>query len=102
MATSGDYQNYYMDGDERVSHIVDPRTGYPAGSSLASVSVVAETCAFADAWATALTVLGPDEGLRVAEDEELTVLFITREADGSFRPHASERFEAAFGSGGLL
>ena len=63
MATSGDYRiNFVVDG-KRYSHTIDPRTGKPVEHDLASVSVVADSCMKADAWATAINVLGPDQGL---------------------------------------
>jgi len=79
MATSGDYHNYFDFDGERFSHEIDPRTGKPIQHTLASVTVVADTCTEADAWATALLVLGPTEGLEVAKSEKLAVLFLVRE-----------------------
>jgi thiamine biosynthesis lipoprotein len=81
MATSGDYRNYFEVDGVRYSHTIDPRTGRPIQHSLASVSVVTETCMEADAWATALNVLGPDEGKQLAEQQGLSVLLIRREGD---------------------
>ena len=97
MATSGDYRNYREVGGRRVSHIIDPRTGRPIEHHLASVSVVLPTAADADAWATALSVLGPDEGLRVADERGLAALLLVRAADGRFeqRPSALWRARAA-------
>ena len=93
MATSGDYRNFVGEGAQRRSHSIDPRTGRPVAHSLASVSVVAADCASADAWATALTVLGPEEGFEIAEKEGIVAFFLVRENDGSF----SEKTTAAFG-----
>ncbi|NNL67202.1 MAG: FAD:protein FMN transferase, partial [Myxococcales bacterium] len=59
MATSGDYRNVYELAGERVAHIIDPRSGRPAAHGLASVTVIHAEAAVADAWATALQVLGP-------------------------------------------
>ena len=58
VATSGDYRNYFESEGQRYSHILDPRTGRPIKHRLASVSVLAETCAEADAYATAFMVMG--------------------------------------------
>ena len=63
MATSGNYRNYYYDGDQRRSHTIDPRTGYPVQHSLLSATVVSSTCMRADALATACMVLGAEESL---------------------------------------
>ena len=78
VATSGDYRNAFVRDDVRYSHIIDPRNGYPVSHSLASVTVVAKTTMIADAWATALMVLGPVEGLKVAEQQGLASYFILR------------------------
>ncbi len=79
MATSGDYRNYFEVDGTRYSHTIDPRTGMPIEHPLASVTVVSEFCMAADAWATALNVLGPERALRVAKAEGLDVLLIARE-----------------------
>lgn len=81
IATSGDYRNFFEVDGKRYSHTLDPRTGYPVAHSLASVTVVADSTAAADAWATALNVLGPNEGLQLAEREGLAAFFIVREGD---------------------
>ena len=81
IATSGDYRNRYIDAQGVArSHTIDPRTGAPVTHALASVSVLHPSNMHADAWATALNVLGPDEGLKVAEAHNLAVLFLVREA----------------------
>ncbi len=82
MATSGDYRNFYEKDGVRLSHTIDPRTGRPVAHSLASVAVVEPTCMRADGFATALMVLGEDEGYALAERLELTALFIVRTDDG--------------------
>jgi len=79
MATSGDYRNFIGEGAQRRSHTVDPRTSRPVDHALASVSVVADNCTDADAWATALTVLGPTEGFALAESLGLAAFFLVRE-----------------------
>ena len=65
-----------MRDGRRRSHILDPRTGRPVRHRLASVSVLAATTMRADAWATALLVLGPDAGLDLARREGLAVLML--------------------------
>ena len=84
LATSGDYRNYREVDGVRISHTIDPRTGRPVQHNLVSVSVLHAECAYADAYATALTVLGPEEGFAFAAEQRLTALFIFREADGAF------------------
>jgi FAD:protein FMN transferase len=82
MATSGDYRNYRELDGQRVSHTVDARSGEPIRHGLASVSVLHPSCAWADAWATALNVLGPDDGPALAARLDLPALFIVRSPDG--------------------
>lgn len=82
IATSGDYRNYFEEGERRYSHILDPRTGYPAEHRVVSVSVLHERCADADALATALTVMGAEEGLVWAEARQLAVLFMVQADKG--------------------
>ena len=67
LATSGNYRNAYDAGGVRVVHTMDPRQGRPYESVVASASVVATDCRTADGWATALMVLGPDQGLAAVE-----------------------------------
>jgi thiamine biosynthesis lipoprotein len=69
VVTSGDYERYFEQDGRRYHHILDPRTGYPAQGT-ASVTVIAPTCARADALATAVFVLGPERGLALLEDSE--------------------------------
>lgn len=95
LATSGDYRNFYERGGARVSHTIDPRTGRPIEHALASVTVVDAACARADAWATALNVLGPEAGLDLARRERLSALFLIRQPDGGLAEQGSGRFEAA-------
>lgn len=94
LATSGDYRNYVEFEGTRYSHAVDPRTGYPVSHGAASVTIVAATAAFADAMATALLVLGPEEGIRLAEDRNIAAYILIRGADG-FEALASGPFASA-------
>ena len=89
LATSGDYRNYRERDGVRLSHTIDPRTGEPITHGLASVSVLAKTCAEADAWATAINVLGPEAGLALAEREGLAAFLLIRRADGTFAGRSS-------------
>ena len=78
IATSGDYRNYFEANGRRYSHSIDPRTGYPVTHDLVSVTVVHQSCMMADAWATALTVLGAEKAMAVAQAQGLAVYFIRR------------------------
>ena len=82
MATSGDYRNYFEQGGKRYSHTIDPRTGYPIDHSLVSVTVLAESAMLADAWATAISVLGAGMGLQLANRQQLAVLAIVKTGSG--------------------
>lgn len=86
VATSGDYRHWVEVQGRRLSHTMDPSRGAPLLSSPAAVTVVAQSCAEADAWATALMVLGPDGGARLARQRGLDALFLLRDDDGSARP----------------
>ena len=97
MATSGDYRIYFEQAGRRYSHEIDPRTGAPIRHGLASATVVAPECGFADAMATALIVLGPERGLALAEREALAAYFIVRERDGEFSERQSSAFAALGG-----
>lgn len=92
VATSGDSRNRRTVGDFTFSHILDPRTGRPLVDPPASVTVVAPDCATADAWATALLVLGPEQGLPRAAAAGLEVCFQIRQEDGSFREVATPAY----------
>jgi len=95
MATSGDYRNYYEREGIRVSHTIDARTGRPVNHRLASVTVIHPSCMTADALATALSVLGPEEGRALVEREGLAALFLIRTADGGFEEWESELWPGA-------
>jgi thiamine biosynthesis lipoprotein len=84
VATSGDYRRYYHHAQRRASHTLDPRTGFPIASDVASVTVLAPTCMAADALSTALTVMGVDAGLAFAEARGLAARFLLRR-DGGLR-----------------
>lgn len=98
MATSGDYRNYFEKEGRRYSHTIDPKTGYPIRHKLASVTVIAETCAYADALATALNVLGPERGMQLAQQQNLAVYMIVKGEHGfdslysdAFKPYLESR-----------
>ena len=67
MATSGNYRNFYYDGDIRRSHTIDPRSGYPVQHSVLSATIVSSRCMRSDALATACMVLGEEEAIEMIE-----------------------------------
>lgn len=84
MATSGDYHRYRMDeGGRRLSHSIDPRTGRPIDEGVASVTVLHHQTMMADAWATAITIMGKDAGMRLATQHGLAARLVQRTADGA-------------------
>jgi len=91
VATSGDYRNAFEQDGVRYAHVIDPRTGRPAESRVAAATVVAPTAMEADAFATALLVLPPDEGLRLAEREGLAARLLVRD-DAGWVEHRTPRF----------
>jgi FAD:protein FMN transferase len=96
MATSGDYRNFFQYEGQRYSHSIDPRTGKPTRHGLASVTVIADEAALADALATALLVLGPHEGFALSRREGIAAYFQVRTADG-FSERETAAFRAATG-----
>jgi len=82
VATSGDYRRHFQHLGQRASHTLDPRTGYPIDNGVASVTVLHQQCMAADALSTALTVLGPQDGMRFAEQEGLAARFLVRRDAG--------------------
>ncbi len=79
LATSGDYRRYFQYGARRAAHTIDPRTGAPVDHRIAAVSVLHAECMAADALSTALTVLGPEQGLAFAEARQLAARFLLRD-----------------------
>ena len=108
VATSGGYRDFREaaegipndpsdpDGGRRFwTHLFDPRLGRPVERRAGSVTVLAPSCLFADAWATALFVLGPDAGFALAEERGLAALFLTAGDDGSVADRATPTFVRA-------
>ena len=88
VATSGDYRRYFHAGGRRHAHTIDPRTGMPVNNQLASVTVVHADCMAADAWSTALGVLGTEAGMALAEQQGLAARFVQRDG-AAFREYLS-------------
>ncbi|MES2322508.1 MAG: FAD:protein FMN transferase [Pseudomonadota bacterium] len=89
VATSGDYRRHFQMGAQRASHTLDPRSGYPIRNDVASVTVIHPDCMAADALSTALTVLGPDAGLALADAQRFAARFLLR------RPGALQEVQSA-------
>lgn len=88
VATSGTYRHFHEVEGRRVSHTIDPRSGLPVADRIASVTLLAETCMEADAWATALLVMGPEQGLRLARIRGMEAIFVS--SDGTVQSSMEE------------
>ena len=82
VTTSGDYEDFFMENGKRYSHIFDPRSGRPAESGVISATVISNTCTMADALATALVVMGKDEGLKLVRRLPSTECILVTEEEG--------------------
>ena len=83
MATSGNYRNFYYQGGKKYAHTIDPKTGYPVQHNILSATVLAKTCALADAYATSFMVMGLDKAQKVLEQHpELMAYFIYDDGQG--------------------
>jgi thiamine biosynthesis lipoprotein len=81
IATSGDYRHWTEVAGKRYAHTMDPRTGKPLSNAVAAVTVLMPTCVLADAWATALLVLGEQDGVALAREKGVDAIFVVREGD---------------------
>jgi thiamine biosynthesis lipoprotein len=94
-ATSGDYRNFFVVDGIRYAHIIDPRTGYPISNGVVSVTIIADTCTFADGLATAIMVMGPEKGLDLINRlDAVEGLIIVEQMDGSLVDFFSKGFSA--------
>jgi FAD:protein FMN transferase len=82
VATSGDYRNYFEKDGERYSHTIDPTTGKPIKHNLASVTVLHNQTMFADAYATAVMVMGDKEALVFAEEQQFPIFMLVKHEQG--------------------
>jgi thiamine biosynthesis lipoprotein len=94
VATSGDYQRFFEEDGVRYHHLLDPATGEPARGAR-SATVLAPTCAVADAWATAVFVMGPERGIAALEAEpRLEGMIVTDDGSGRLVLHETSGFAA--------
>jgi thiamine biosynthesis lipoprotein len=93
MATSGDYRNYFETDGKRFSHILDPRTGYPVNNGVVSVSIVTDSCMFADGLATAIMVMGLEKGMALLRSlKGVEGFIIVQKSDNEYTHSATETF----------
>ncbi|WP_066802155.1 FAD:protein FMN transferase [Moraxella oblonga] len=81
MATSGNYRNAFDYNGQTYSHTINPHTAYPVAGGVPSVTVIADTTAIADGWATALTAIPQDDAIRLANDNNIMALFIIKNGE---------------------
>nr|WP_284377176.1 FAD:protein FMN transferase [Amylibacter marinus] len=96
LASSGDYRNYFEQDGQRYSHLIDPTTGRPVDHKTASATVLAGNAMLADAWSTAMLILGRERGLEIASAHNIAVQFIDRDTNAGalgFTTHASDAFK---------
>lgn len=94
LATSGNYRNFYYQGNQKYAHTINPKTGYPVQTSVLSASVIAPDCMTADAYATAFMVLGLEKSLAIANaDPTLEAYFIYSDEGGQLKEACTNGFE---------
>lgn len=96
LATSGNYRKYWVDRKTGIkyAHTIDPKTGFPARNQLLSVSIIADECMNADAYATTCMVLGLDKALTFIERKDgLEAYFISTDENGDWKVNFTKGFE---------
>lgn len=94
LATSGNYRNLLQIGNNVYSHTIDPTTGQPISTPLSSITVAHKTTSLADAWATALTAMPYEKALKIANDNQLAVLFVKeKQPRNNQQPSSKEDWE---------
>ncbi|MBK7425862.1 MAG: FAD:protein FMN transferase [Saprospiraceae bacterium] len=93
LATSGSYRKFKEIEGRKVSHAIDPRNGYPVNHNVLSVSVLADDCMSADAWATTFLVLGLDESKELLKDLSLEAYFIYSDKEGALHADMTPGFQ---------
>ena len=93
IATSGSYRNFRVNNGKTINHTIDPVSGYSVETDIVSVSVIADNCLSADAWATALMVLTYDEGLKkVNNDESIEAMWVVLKDKNILENFSSDGF----------
>ncbi|MBW2568163.1 MAG: FAD:protein FMN transferase [Deltaproteobacteria bacterium] len=93
LATSGDYRNFFEIDGKRYSHILNPKTGYPVSNSVVSVSIIADTCVFADGLATAVVVMDAMKGLKLINSlNGVECVIVVQGKDGLFIDYYSKGY----------
>ena len=93
MATSGDYRNFFEVNGKYYSHILDPITGYPVINGVVSVSIIADTCVFADGLATGILVMGQSKGMELINSLEGVECLLVANEEGKMTNYYSKEFK---------
>jgi thiamine biosynthesis lipoprotein len=98
MATSGNSRNFYYKGGKKYAHTIDPETGYPVQHNILSATVLAKSCAEADAYATSFMVMGLEKAQKVMERHpELMAYIIYSDQNGEnaiwYSPSLQDKIE---------
>ncbi|GAB4187057.1 MAG: FAD:protein FMN transferase [Thermoflexibacter sp.] len=95
LVTSGNYRKFYVKDGKKYAHTIDPKTGYPVQHSLLSATVFAKDAISADAYATAMMVLGKEKAIELAQQQGLEI-FLIYEENGKIQTYTSEKIQAMF------
>lgn len=91
MATSGNYRNYYLKDSIKISHTINPETGYPVNHTLLSATVIARDCMTADAYATAMMVMGTEKAILLDSTlTEIEAFLIYSDSKGGYKTYVSK------------
>lgn len=89
--TSGSYFNYREVDGKKFSHTIDPETGYPANRALLSATIFSADCTTADAWGTAVMVMGHEKAIELMKQHpELDVLLLYVNAEGKLESYVTD------------
>jgi len=94
LATSGNYQNYYIKDGKKYAHTISPKTGRPVEHNLLSASVFAPDCMTADAFATAFMVVGKDSAINLLEGNPKLLGLLIYDDNGTMKSWKSEGLDA--------
>lgn len=96
VATSGSYRKYYEVDGVKYSHAISPKTGRPVDHSLLSVTIITESCSLADAYATAIMIMGVDEGKEFLNAHpEIDAYLVYGDTKGELQSYTTKGIEEA-------
>lgn len=94
LATSGNYRNFYIANGRKIAHTINPLSGYPTQQDILSSTVMAPSCAEADAYATAFMVTGMEQAKRILQQQpQLQAYFIYADELGRYQIWCTREFE---------